>query len=261
LAVISDARQHFEQTLADSKASRSRRSSSNRSAQENLNYRDIRRELKQLARCRRTLEAYLLAKLHHPEQAASAFRILCRIGTQNSLPTILNAWDRRELRADILVAVNRLGDSRMLGRLAIATQDRALQSEIMSQLLCRRDPGSVDLYLEITARYEIYAIAQASGQLAHCLPSRLLIQRLRSKRIAIARAAAITLSHIDDPGITEQLIQLAQRQETCQVAMMALTARNDPSSQNFVRQAANDWRWSATVQTARKKWNRLLAIN
>jgi len=131
----------------------------------------------------------------------------------------------------------------------------------MAGLLCRHDAGSLDLFLELTAEHDLYSAAQKSGGIAHCVPTEILMQRLRSNRVRIARAAAITMSGMNDPHITDYLLQLAGHPESQQSAVMALTARTDDSAIRFVQLAANDIRWSATIIHEKNKWSRILALN
>ncbi len=219
---------------------------------------DLQQQLKILQSARQQMEAALVRRLDRPADASAAMKVLCRCGTARSLPAILNHWNRSSFRQDIVVAANRVADSQTLGRLVLATDDPDLQSRIMSQLLCRNDPISLDLFLETTARNNLYPIAQASGRIAHCMPAEKLLVHLRSNRLSIARAAAITLSEMDDPRIPVHLIQLARSPNTSQSAVMALTARRDSSSVRFIELAASDIRWSATVDNAKRKWSRLL---
>ena len=74
-------------------------------------------------------------------------------------------------------------------------------------------------------------------------------------------ANILLLSRVNDPRITDRLFELASRPESRHAAVLALTARKDEQAARFIEQAAMDWRWSATVASAQRKWNRLLAIN
>ena len=164
-------------------------------------------------------------------------------------------------KTDAGLAISKLADVRTLGQLVLETSDADLQSQLMAGLLCRHDADSLDLFLELTAKYDLYSAAQKSGGIADCVPTEMLLQRLRSNRTRIARAAAITMSGMNDPNITEYLLQLAKRPESHHQAVMALTARTDDSAVQFVQLASNDARWSATVVNEQKKWSRILALN
>ncbi len=244
--------------------SRFNRTRSNHSKSRNA---ESAKQLQALVSFRQRFEQALIGQLDDPSEAVAttSFRLLCRCGSRQSLSTILDQWNRASLRQDIVHAAKRLADSKTLGQLALSTNNRELQTELMSGLLCRHDSSSLDLFLELTAKHELYVVAQTSGLIAnsmtHCMPTEQLLNRLRSNRLAIARAAAITLSEIDDPRIHDHLMRLAQRPESTHSAMMALTARRDAPSIQFVEMVASDRRWSATVDNAKKKWNRLLAIN
>jgi len=130
-------------------------------------------------------------------------------------------------------------------------------------LLGQSDPSSVDLFLQLTAQQELYSVAQRCGAILgpDCTPIEMLVERLGSNRMAIARAAAITMAEMNDPRISEHLVQLALQPESARPAVMALTARTDSPAVRFIELAATDARWSATVINEKKKWNRLLASN
>jgi hypothetical protein len=191
----------------------------------------------------------------------AAYQLLCRIGSRKSLPIILRYWEDPLAQPDAVAAAIRLADTRTLGRLILETNRHDLQSQMMTSLLCRGDSQSLDLFLELTAKYDLYAIAQESGAIAKCVPMEQLLNRLGSNRLSIARAAAITMSEMDDPRIPQHLIELAVQPESKQSAVMALTARSDPSSLRFVELASADLRWSAIVTNEQKKWSRWLAVN
>ena len=214
---------------------------------------------------RQQLESFLAGAVERlpKQQAASAFRILCRVGSESSLPLILKYRNIEATQADAALAISQLADARLLERLILETHDADIQSQLMAGLLCCHEAGSLDLFLELTAKHDLYSVAQKSGGLAHCVPTKILMQRLRSNRANIARAAAITMSGMNDPSITEHLMQLANpnRPEFYRSAVMALTARTDDSAIRFVRLASNDARWSATVINEKKKWSRILALN
>ena len=221
------------------------------------------RQLASLVSTRHQIEAVLTKNLRHPRRdvAISSFRVLCRVGSRRSLPVILRHWDQREVQPDVVAAAVRLADVKTLGQLVVATQDTELQTQLMTELLCRDERGSGDLFLELTAQHGLYAVARASGGRADCERVEWLLTRLRSNRAAIARAAAITLSNVDDPAVPVQLFAMAQQAESRQVAVMALTARRDSSSQRFVKRASKDIHWLATVGNAQRKWQRMLAVN
>lgn len=212
---------------------------------------------------RHQLESYLADAVERlpDEQATLAFRVLCRIGSKSSLPMILKYRNVTSTKTDAGLAISKLADVRTLGQLVLETSDADLQSQLMAGLLCRHDADSLDLFLELTAKYDLYSTAQKSGGIAGCVPTEMLLQRLRSNRTRIARAAAITMSGMNDPNITEYLLQLAKRPESHHQAVMALTARTDDSAVQFVQLASNDARWSATVVNEQKKWSRILALN
>ena len=193
------------------------------------------------------------------QQATSAFRILCRVGSQFSLPLILKYRNIEATQTDAALAISKWANARLLEQLVLETHDADIQSQLMAGLLCRHDTNSLDYFLELTAKHDLYSAAQKSGGIAHCVPTEILMQRLRSNRANIARAAAITMSGMNDPNITEYLMRLANRPESYEQAVMALTARTDDSAIRFVRFASNDVRWSATVINEKKKWNRILA--
>ena len=209
------------------------------------------------------VESYLANAVERlpKQQATSAFRILCRVGSQSSLPLILKYRNVEVTRADAALAISKLADARLLAQLILETNDADVQSQLMAGLLCRHDPDSLDLFLELTAKHDLYSAAQKSGCIAHCVPIEILMQRLRSNRARIARAAAITMSGMNDPNITEYLMQLANRPESYRSAVMALTARTDDSAVRFVQLASSDVRWSATVINEKRKWNRILVLN
>jgi hypothetical protein len=243
------------------------RSSRSRSSRTKSEIASHAKQLKALLAFRQRIEQSLIDQLDNPSEtvAATSFRLLCHCGSRPTLSTILDKWNQAPLRRDIAHAAKRLADPRVLGQLALATDSRELQAELMSGLLCQQNSNGLDLFLELTAKHELYGVAQTSGLIAnstkHCLPTERLLDRLRSNRLAIARAAAITLSEINDPRIHNHLLRLAQRPESTHTAVMALTARRDSSSVNFVAMAASDQRWSATVDNAKRKWSRLLAVN
>ncbi|MDB2685662.1 hypothetical protein N9Y42_00425 [Mariniblastus sp.] len=224
-------------------------------------------ELKQqddrLRFARQRLETYLIDAVERlpQQQATSAFRILCRVGSKSSLPVVLKYRNIEATQADAALAISRMADGLLLKQLVLESHDLHIQSQLMAGLLCRHDTESLDLFLELTAKHDLYSAAQKSGGIAHCVPTEILMQRLQSNRANIARAAAITLSGRNDPTITESLMQLANRPESRWSSVMALTARTDDSAIRFVRLASNDIRWSATVINEKKKWNRILAVN
>ena len=224
---------------------------------------DLKQQEEQLRFARQQLESYLSDAVERlpKRQATSAFRILCRVGTQSSLPLILKYRNIEATQADAAVAISKWANARLLEKLVLETHDADLQSQLLAGLLCRHNTDSLDLFLELTAKHDLYSAAQKSGGIAHCVPTEILMQRLRSNRANIARAAAITMSGMNDPKITEYLMRLANRPESYEQAVMALTARTDDSAIRFVRLASNDVRWSATVINEKKKWNRILAVN
>ena len=226
---------------------------------------EVQNRLQQIETVQREIEFYLTACLTRlpKEQATDAFRILCRVGSQRSLPTILQHWNHAPTQSDAVKAVKRWGNSRLIVHLITSSVDPETQTQLMAALLCQSEPSSVDSFLRLTAEQGLYSVAQKCGATLRpdCSPVEILIQRLRSNRTKIARAAAITLAEMNDPRISEYLVQLALRPESARPAVMALTARTDTSSVRFIELAATDARWSATVINERKKWRRLLAVN
>ena len=224
---------------------------------------ELEQQTEQLRFVRQQLESYLVGAVERlpKQQATSAFRILCRVGSQSSLPLILKYRSIEATQPDAALAISKLADARLLKQLILETDNTDLQSQLMAGLLCRHDADSLDLFLELTAKHDLYSAAQKSGGIAHCVPTEILMQRLGSNRVNIARAAAITMSGMSDPHITEYLLQLANHPESQQSAVMALTARTDDSAIRFVQLASNDIRWSATVIHEKNKWSRILAVN
>ena len=223
----------------------------------------LERQDERLRFARRQLESYLADAVERlpMQQATSAFRILCRVGSESSLPVFLKYRNIEATQLDTALAVGKLADARLLTQLVLETNDVEIQSRLMAGLLCRHDAGSLDLFLELTAEHDLYLAAQQSGGIAQCVPTGILLQRLQSNRASIARAAAITMSGMNDPIITEHLLQLANRPESSWSAVMALTARKDNSAIRFVQLASNDARWSATIINETRKWNRILVLN
>ena len=224
---------------------------------------ELKQQGDQLRFARRQLEIYLTDAIEclPKQQATSAFRILCRVGSESSLPVILKYRNIDSTQADAARAISRLGDARLLIRLVLETSDSNIQSQLMAGLLCGNDTDSLDLFLELTAEHDLYSAARKSGGIADCVPVEILMQRLRSNRTNIARAAAITMSGMQDPKISEYLMRLASQPESRLSAVMALTARTDDTAIRFVQLASNDLRWSATVINEQRKWNRILALN
>ncbi len=226
---------------------------------------EIQNRLQQIESVQREIESYLTACLTRlpEEQATDAFRILCRVGSQRSLQTVLQHWDHAPTHYDAVKAVKRLGNSRLIVRLITSSVDPETQTQLMAALLCQSKPSSIDSFLRLTAEQELYSVAHQCGATLRpdCLPVEILIERLQSNRTKIARAAAITLAEMNDPRISSYLVQLALQPESARPAVMALTARTDTSSVDFIQLAATDARWSATVINERKKWRRLLAVN
>lgn len=253
---------HMEQSAVDLQTSLAAQSGSRYHRRQS---KEIQNRLRQIEATRRRLDAYLTDCLTRlpKDQATDAFRILCRVGSQRSLPVILEHWNYPPTKPDAVVAVKRLGDSRLIVRLISDSSETETQTQLMASLLCQSDPSSVDLFLHLTAKQELYSVAQRCGAILgpDCSPIEMLVERLGSNRMAIARAAAITMAEMNDPRISEHLMQLALQPESARPAVMALTARTDLSAVRFIELAATDARWSATVINEKKKWNRLLANN
>lgn len=223
------------------------------------------RTLQAVQQMRHRLEDELVQEIQSNRTTAPqktvAFRKLCRCGSAQTLPFVLDHWENPRLQTEIASCAKRLANSSTIAQMAGSTPDLNLKTILMTRLLDRGDPHSVGLFLELTERQQLFSIAQNIGRKVRHLPKTQLLLALRSNRLGVVRAASITISNVDDPQITQHLFELAQHPETAQAAVLALTARQDVPSAQFVEFASNDLRWSATVVTAQKKWNRLLAIN
>ena len=196
-------------------------------------------------------------------EALTAFRLLCRIGTTSSLPIVLNYRDHPLVQADVAAAVCRLGTSQLIGDLIVSTDDPSAKRALMAQLLQRGDTDSVHLFLTLTEKHRLHGLAQQVGEQipGHRFPTATLLEQLNSNRLSIARAAAMTLSLRNDQQISVYLAELLQYPVTRSAGIMALTVRQDALSADLVNRLSQDTRWIATIDTAQKKWNRLLAAN
>ena len=194
-------------------------------------------------------------------QKRLAFQKLCRCGSSKAQRLIFRYWNDSNLDQDIAVFAKRVCDSSIISQMVVTSHDLELKSELMTELLDRNDSRSMNLFLELTLKHQLYASAQQSGRSSRKLPTQQLLAALQSNRMGIVRAASITLSQVDDPQISESLVELARNPATMHAAVLALTARHDEQANHFLRIASSDLQWTATVATAQRKWSRFLAVN
>jgi hypothetical protein len=148
-------------------------------------------------------------------------------------------------------------DSPTLARLFREEQDRGARKELLSALLGRNDPASVNIILSLVEDPRTSADALDGVTGAPNAPVHTLLQCLRSSHFARRMAAAQVLGRLDQPVVSCELIAMIKRGEYRQEAMIALLSSSEPTARQFLVDAERDPLLAATLWNAKRLYQNL----
>lgn len=197
-------------------------------------------------------ETQLLARLPAAgvdEQRAIAW-LLSQIGSQRSVPALLDLSNSAEMHTTAVQALTVLADDVTLARLARDEAEPALQRELAGKLLARSSPQSVALYLDLLSLPSARLSAVAVLEELSSPPVDVLFAFLNNPDASRQLQAAFVLGRLDGPQITQRLIRQVQWHVNRQEALVALLASSGTEARRFVTSARSDQKLFAAVNSA-----------
>jgi HEAT repeat protein len=194
----------------------------------------------------------LLARLRSAsvEEQRAITWLLSQLGSQRSVPALLDLSKSKEIHAAAVQALAFLADDVTLARLVRDEEEPALQRALAGKLLARSSPQSVALYLDLLSLPSTRPSAVAVlDELSHP-PVDVLFAFLNSAEASRQLQAAIVLGRLDGPQITQRLIEQVQWHVNRQEALVALLASSGMEAHRFVTSARNDQTLFAAVNSA-----------
>ena len=193
-----------------------------------------------------------IGRLGGPRQVA-AIRLLAEIATPRSLALLRECSALSEVHVEVVRRMARLDDSPSLGRLAQEEQHSSLRQELLSMLLARGDPGSVQVFLDRVEDPHTSADALECLALVPDPPVEILFQCLHGPLVVRRMAAARVLGRLDQPVVSRQLIAMVVRGMYRQEAMIALLSSLETTARQFLAAVARDPTLSAVLWNAKRQ--------
>jgi hypothetical protein len=141
--------------------------------------------------------------------------------------------------------------------LAQEEQHSSLRQELLSMLLARGDPGSVQVFLDRVEDPHTSADALECLALVPDPPVEVLFQCLHGPLVVRRMAAARVLGRLDQPVVSRQLIAMVVRGMYRQEAMIALLSSSETTARQFLAAVARDPTLSAVLWNAKRQFQSL----
>ena len=171
------------------------------------------------------------------DRLSATVQLLGQIGSETSVPTLIELSRRPETRVVAVQGLSRLGDFALLSQLAAVENDAELQQLLLAELLSRGDAQSVSSYLDFVASRSMHEAALAATDRVTNPPIEVLFQFMESHEYAKRFAAARALGRIDGPIVAKRLIALVAGSQRRQEAVVALLSSEGPEVQQFLAYA------------------------
>lgn len=192
-----------------------------------------------------------IARAGPADRSAAAVKVLVEVGTERSLPILLEAMGEASLRGVVEAGVARLADPQSLARLARAEKDPSTRRRWIAALL-ERDPVvalppfmwfvSDDADREL--REEALAVIRGMSH----PPVEALTAMLDDRSMDRRFAAACVLGRVADRATLEGVIGLLDRPDRRREALLVLIHSSDPMAKRVVALASRDARLAGIVR-------------
>jgi hypothetical protein len=185
-------------------------------------------------------EQFLLATLDRgkaPEQIA-ALRLLAEIGSAAAIGPTLRAAAVPELHRAAIGTLVRIADSSIVGELVLGEQNADLQRTLLSTLLSRGEPTSLEQFLNFVANERTAEASLAAALSLKNPPMDLLFSSLSDPLEARRIAAARVIGRIDGDATTRRLIAMVESGVNRHEACIALLSSRGTEAVRYVDAAA-----------------------
>jgi HEAT repeat protein len=209
----------------------------------------------------RNAENILLRRLSRarPDRRHALIQLLATCGSARSVPALVEAARRTDLRDDALRALEQVLTLESLAQAVPMTHDRAVRAALLDRLLTADSPAALRGFLQITSDRGLRPDALAAATNCRQFPVEALLAALEDESKHVRLAAALVLGHVDGPQVAQSLIAIASRRDGAPVeAWVALLACRDAAADRFLAQASLQPRWLGQVNNARIVWARFI---
>jgi hypothetical protein len=174
-----------------------------------------------------------------PEQVA-ALRLLGEVGTSDAVGLVLDAATVPELHPAALGALSQLAEPAVIAELARSEPNADLRRTLLSALLVRAQPASVEQFLGFVINERTADDALAAAQSVKRPPMDLLFACLSEPLVPRRIAAARVIGRIDGDTTTRRLIVMVESGVNRHEACVALLSSRGAAAVRYVGSAERD---------------------
>lgn len=218
---------------------------------------DLRKLVKPLLDHRQTFERRLTEIIRQREgdgeDRLTAVRVLAQLATRRSLPLLIQWRQSPRARRDVTYALARLAPPLTLARLARIEPTQELQIALLASLLERGDGQAVELFLGLARQPGTSAAALKAVRKVTDPPLEMLFACLQVPQVRTRIAAARVLAELNDPKVSQRLIQMVFTSESSHEALVALSGSREPAAAGFVARAQLDLSLAASIRAAQRR--------
>jgi HEAT repeat protein len=195
------------------------------------------------------------------DRHVGAARLLARVATPRSIPTLFNLVNDPATHDVALFALGRLATTPELARLATVERDATVRLDLFKMLLERRTTESVGLYLVCVGNQDSRSFALTAIADMADAPTDLLVVFLQSPQKSLRLAAAQALSQLSTPEVAGRLSELATDGPSRQEALIALLLSHSAEANFFLNRARQNLYLMASVHAAEQELQTLAVSN
>lgn len=185
------------------------------------------------------------------ERQRVLINLLGYVGSHRSVPLLVRLSRTEAGHVGAVQALIRLADPITLGELAHLEPDETLRRAIFAELISRRQPHALAVYLNFVRRRQTRESALAALDRSDGPPVEMLFRFLEGPDYPQRMAAAVALGHLDGPEITQRLIELVRHSSNRQEALAALLSSRGEDAVRFVSTAQRTPLLAAMISSAR----------